>query len=122
MTPNALKQGKFGSLGAIFLFIFLPCMWGLGLQKEFPVKWPRGLFRPMRAPSRKERSRQGRDQDGLGWTPPQDLDGPKTLEKKTHGEFGQDAFGSGMGSGRTRDRTQVRVWKAPLRSLITAKR
>ena len=36
MTPNASKQGKFGSLGAIFLFIFLPCMWGLGLQKESP--------------------------------------------------------------------------------------
>ena len=34
MTPNASKQGKFGSLGAIFLFIFLPCMWGLGFQKE----------------------------------------------------------------------------------------
>ena len=34
MTPNALKQGKFGSLGAIFLFIFLPCIWRLGLQKE----------------------------------------------------------------------------------------
>ena len=31
MTPNALKQGKFGRSGAIFLFIFLPCMWGLGL-------------------------------------------------------------------------------------------
>ena len=30
MTPNASKQGKFGSLGAIFLFICLPCMWGLG--------------------------------------------------------------------------------------------
>ena len=38
MTPNALEQGKFGSLGAIFLFIFLPCMWGLGLQKESPGK------------------------------------------------------------------------------------
>ena len=37
MTPNALKQGKFDSLGAIFLFIFLPCMWGLGLQKESPL-------------------------------------------------------------------------------------
>ena len=37
MTPNASKQGKFGSLGAIFLFIFLPCMWGLGLQKESPI-------------------------------------------------------------------------------------
>ena len=36
MTPNAGKRGKFGSLGAIFLFIFLPCMWGLGLQKESP--------------------------------------------------------------------------------------
>ena len=40
MTPNASKQSKFGSWGAIFLFIFLPCMWGLGLQKESP------LFRP----------------------------------------------------------------------------
>ena len=37
MTPNASKQGKFGSLGAIFLFIFLPCMWGLGSQKESPL-------------------------------------------------------------------------------------
>ena len=36
MTRNALKQGKFGSLGGTFLFIFLPCMWGLGLQKESP--------------------------------------------------------------------------------------
>ena len=36
MTPNASKQGKFGSLGAICLFIFLPCMWGLGFQKESP--------------------------------------------------------------------------------------
>ena len=34
MTPNASKQGKFGSLGAVFLFIFLPCVWGLGFQKE----------------------------------------------------------------------------------------
>ena len=40
MTPNALKQGKFGSLGAIFLFIFLPCVWGLGLQKESLLKDP----------------------------------------------------------------------------------
>ena len=39
MTPNALKQGKFGSLGAIFLFICLPCMWGLGLQKNNPHRW-----------------------------------------------------------------------------------
>ena len=38
MTPNASKQGKFGGLGAIFLFIFLPCMWGLGLQKKSPRK------------------------------------------------------------------------------------
>ena len=36
MTPNASKQGKFGSLGAIFLFIFLPCMWGLGGCKKNP--------------------------------------------------------------------------------------
>ena len=35
-SPNASKQGKFGSLGAIFLFIFLPCMWGLGSQEESP--------------------------------------------------------------------------------------
>ena len=37
MTPNASNQGKFGSLGAICLFIFLPCMWGLGFQKESPL-------------------------------------------------------------------------------------
>ena len=43
MTPNALKQGKFGSLGAIFLFIFLPCMWWLGLQKESPQMSTRNL-------------------------------------------------------------------------------
>ena len=36
MTPNASKQGKFGSLGTIYLFIFLSCMWGLGSQKESP--------------------------------------------------------------------------------------
>ena len=36
MTQYASKQGKFGSLGAIFLFIFSPCMWGLGLQNESP--------------------------------------------------------------------------------------
>ena len=38
MASDASKQGKFGSLGAIFLFIFLPCMLGLGLQKESPLK------------------------------------------------------------------------------------
>ena len=32
-TPNASKQGKFGSLGAIFL----PCMWGSGSQKQSPI-------------------------------------------------------------------------------------
>ena len=37
MTQYASKQGKFGSLGAIFLFIFLPCMWGLGSQNESPL-------------------------------------------------------------------------------------
>ena len=36
MASDASKQGKFGSLGAIFLFIFFLCMWGLGLQKESP--------------------------------------------------------------------------------------
>ena len=34
MTPNPSKQGKFGSLRAMFLFILLPCMWGLGFQRE----------------------------------------------------------------------------------------
>ena len=42
MTPNASKQGKFGSLGAMFLFIFLPCMWELGFQKESPMTKIRG--------------------------------------------------------------------------------
>ena len=41
MTPNASKQGKSGSLGVIFLFIFLSCMWGLGFQKESPFSGPR---------------------------------------------------------------------------------
>ena len=36
MTPNASKQGKLDSFGAIFLFIFLPCMWGLGFQNDSP--------------------------------------------------------------------------------------
>ena len=36
MTQNASKQGKLDSFGAIFLFIFLPCMWGLGLQNDSP--------------------------------------------------------------------------------------
>ena len=43
LTPNASKQGKFSSLGAIFLFIFLPCMWGLGLQKESPMMFLLGI-------------------------------------------------------------------------------
>ena len=33
---NTSQQDKIGSLGAIFLFILLPCMWGLGFQKESP--------------------------------------------------------------------------------------
>ena len=33
MTPNASKQGKLDSFAAIFWFIFLPCMWGLGFSK-----------------------------------------------------------------------------------------
>ena len=37
MTPNASKQGKLDSFGAIFLFIFLPCMWGLGSQNDSPI-------------------------------------------------------------------------------------
>ena len=36
MTPKASKQGQLDSLGAIFLFIFLPCMWGLGFRNDSP--------------------------------------------------------------------------------------
>ena len=36
MAPNASKQGKLDSFAAIYLFIFLPCMWGLGLQNDSP--------------------------------------------------------------------------------------
>ena len=36
MTPDASKQGKLDSFGPIFLFIFLPCMWGLGFQNDSP--------------------------------------------------------------------------------------
>ena len=38
MTLNASKQGKFGSLGATFLLICLPCMWGVGVSKRIPNK------------------------------------------------------------------------------------
>ena len=38
MTQNASKQGKLDSFGAMFLFIFLPCMWGLGSQNDSPKK------------------------------------------------------------------------------------
>ena len=38
MTPNASKQGKFGSLGGhIFVHIFLPCMWGAGVSRRIAV-------------------------------------------------------------------------------------
>ena len=37
MAENAAKQGKLDSFAAIFLFIFLPCMWGLGLQNDSPI-------------------------------------------------------------------------------------
>ena len=40
MTHNASKQGKLDSFGAIFLFIFLPCMWGWGCQM-IPQNFPR---------------------------------------------------------------------------------
>ena len=44
MTPNASKQGKFGSLGAIFfVHMFTLYVGALGLQKESPSKaqrWP----------------------------------------------------------------------------------
>ena len=36
--PNASKQGKLDSCAAIFLFISLPCMWGLGFQNDSPRK------------------------------------------------------------------------------------
>ena len=42
MTPNASKQGKFGSLGAIFLLIFLPFRDGGGARKQ-PIKQPTGM-------------------------------------------------------------------------------
>ena len=34
MAQDASKQGKLDSFATIFLFIFLPCMWGLGLKKS----------------------------------------------------------------------------------------
>ena len=34
MTPNVSKQGKLDSFATMFLFIFLPCMWGLGFQYD----------------------------------------------------------------------------------------
>ena len=36
-TPNASKQGKFDSFRAIFLFMILPCMCGLGFQNDSPI-------------------------------------------------------------------------------------
>ena len=65
------------------------------------------------ARSWKERSGAGWDQDGPGWPPPRDLDGPEILENKAHGESGRDPFGPGMGPGRAQDRTQARVLMAP---------
>ena len=38
MAQNASKQGKLDNFAAIFLFIFLPCMWGLGLQNDSPFQ------------------------------------------------------------------------------------
>ena len=37
MAQNASKQGIFDSYGAIFLFMFLSCMCGLGSQNESPT-------------------------------------------------------------------------------------
>ena len=43
--PQMLQnRAKFGSLGAILLFMFLPCVWGLGLQKESPTTDTRFYF------------------------------------------------------------------------------
>ena len=50
-----LKQGKFGTLGAMFLFIFLPCMWGLGLRKTRPATRVFGPFGPEVPPEVPER-------------------------------------------------------------------
>ena len=75
MTQNASKQGSFGSLGAIRLFIFLPCTWGLGLQEEFPLIRTRfgpeiRHFGSESGPNRvKSRSKSGPDQvrgEGFG--------------------------------------------------------
>ena len=37
MTPNASKQGNSTVWGAIFLFIVLHFMWGLGFQNDSSV-------------------------------------------------------------------------------------
>ena len=37
MTPHASKEGKLDRFAAIFLFIFLPCMWVLGFQNDSPI-------------------------------------------------------------------------------------
>ena len=39
MTQNALKQGALDSLVAMSLFVFLPCMGGLGFQNDAPRVW-----------------------------------------------------------------------------------
>ena len=65
MTLNASKQGKFDSLGPMFLFIFLPCMWGLGFQNESPIwgYFPDLVFSSLSVDSNKstceEQSRKG---------------------------------------------------------------
>ena len=50
MTQNASKQGKLDSFGAIFLFIVLPCMWGLGLPNDSPVPAALGRRASYKAP------------------------------------------------------------------------
>ena len=54
-------------------------------------------------PILEEHSGPGWDQDGPGWPPPQDLDGPEMLKNKAHGESGRDPLGPGMGSGSGSD-------------------
>ena len=38
MTQNARKQVKLDRFAALYLFIFLPCMWGLAFQNASPER------------------------------------------------------------------------------------
>ena len=44
MTPNVSKPSKFDTFAAIFLFIFLPGMGGVGAQNDSPENCPNYFF------------------------------------------------------------------------------